>query len=201
MYDGCMIQKATPIREQTRAVVRSLLAKTALELFAAKGYDDTTVEEVAAAAGVSRRTLFNYFRNKEDLALSGLSEQGELIAARLAQRPADEDLWVSLRAAFQVLEEIEGTRERRLEIVTLLFGNESLRAGHAEKQARWQDLLAPLIEPRLPKSAHRCLEARAIAAAAITCLQAAHEEWVRLSGKAEIFDLYDAAVRAVRRHA
>ena len=67
-----MTQKVTPIREQTRAVVRSLLARTALELFAAKGYDNTTVEEVAAAAGVSRRTLFNYFRNKEDLALYSL---------------------------------------------------------------------------------------------------------------------------------
>jgi len=194
-----MVAKATPIREQTRAVVRSLLAQTALELFAAKGYDDTTVEDVASAAGVSRRTLFNYFRSKEDLALSGLSEQGELIAARFAERPADEDVWASLRDAFRVLEEIEGTKERRLEIVSLLFGNESLRAGHAEKQARWQDLLAPLIEPRLRKSAHRSLEARAIAAAAITCLQAAHEEWVRLGGKAEIFDLYDTAVRAIRR--
>ena len=106
-----MAQKVTPIREQTRAVVRSLLARTALELFAAKGYDNTTVEEVAAAAGVSRRTLFNYFRNKEDLALSGLSEQGELIAARLAERPAEEDVWTSLRAAFQVLEEIDMTAE------------------------------------------------------------------------------------------
>ena len=86
-----MARKPTPLREQTRSVVRSLLARTAIDLFAAKGYDDTTLDEVAAAAGVSRRTLFNYFRNKEDLALSGLSEQGELIAARFAERPADED--------------------------------------------------------------------------------------------------------------
>jgi AcrR family transcriptional regulator len=194
-----MPQKVTPIREQTRAVVRSLLARTALELFAANGYDNTTVDDVAAAAGVSRRTLFNYFRNKEDLALSSLSEQGELIAARFAERPTDEDVWESLRAAFQVLAEIDTTPERRLELVKLLFGNETLRAGHAEKQARWQDLLAPLIEPRLPESQHRNLEARAIAAAAITCLQAANEEWARLDGKAEIFDLYDTAVHAIRR--
>ncbi|GAA4670045.1 TetR family transcriptional regulator [Phytohabitans rumicis] len=182
-------------------MVRSLLARTATELFAAKGYDDTTLEEVATAAGVSRRTLFNYFRNKEDLALSGLAEQGELIAARLAQRPADEDAWAALRAAFQVLEEIDITPERRLELVKLLFGNESLRAGHAEKQARWQDLFAPLIEPRLPDSDRRTLQARAIAAAAITCLQAANEEWARLGGQAELFDLYDAAVHAIRRPA
>jgi AcrR family transcriptional regulator len=194
-----MAEKVTPIREQTRAVVRSLLARTALELFLAQGYDSTTVDEVAAAAGVSRRTLFNYFRNKEDLALSSLSEQGELIAARLAEQPAGQDPWVSLRAAFQVLEEIEATPERRLELIKLLFGNDSLRAGHAEKQARWQDLLAPLIEPRLPDSDHRALEARAITAAAITCLQAANEEWARLDGEAAIFDLYDTAVRAIRR--
>ncbi|MCT9139144.1 TetR/AcrR family transcriptional regulator [Streptomyces violarus] len=196
-----MAQKPTPIREQTRSVVRALLTKTALELFATKGYDDTTLEEIAAAAGVSKRTLFNYFRNKEDLALNGLSEQGELIAARLAERPADEDPWTSLRAAFQVLEEIDLTAERRLEMTTLLFGNESLRAGHAEKQARWQDLFAPLIEPRLPDCDHRALQARAIAAAAITCLQAAAEEWLRLGGQADQFDLYDAAVQAIRRPA
>jgi len=89
--------------------------------------------------------------------------------------------------------------EDRLHFITLLFGNESLRAGHAEKQARWQVLLAPLIEARLPASEHRALEARAIAAAAITCLQAANEEWVRLRGDADVTDLYDTAVRAVRR--
>src|SRR5436305_7605481 len=104
MYHGCMARKPAPLREQTRSMVRSLLARTAIELFAAKGYDNTTLDEVAAAAGVSRRTLFNYFRNKEDLALSSLAEQGELIASRLAERPADEDAWAALRAAFQVLE-------------------------------------------------------------------------------------------------
>ena len=86
-------------------------------------------------------------------------------------------------------------------MITLLFGNESLRAGHAEKQARWQDLLAPLIEPRLPDSDRRTLQARAIAAAAITCLQAATEEWMRLGGRVDQFDLYDTAVQAIRRPA
>ena len=64
-----MAQKPAPLREQTRSVVRALLAKTALELFAAKGYDDTTLDEIAAAAGVSKRTLFNYFPGKLDAVL------------------------------------------------------------------------------------------------------------------------------------
>lgn len=198
MYHQCMSSAVLPIREQTRAVVRSLLARTALELFAIQGYDDTTVEDVAAAAGVSRRTLFNYFRSKEDLALGSLSEQGELIAARFVERPASEDLWTSLRLAFQVLEEIQISAEQRLQMATVMFGNDSLRAGHAEKQARWQDLLAPLIEPRLPSSGLRLFQARAIAAAAITCLQTAWEEWVRQEGQVDLYDLYDVAAQAVR---
>jgi hypothetical protein len=61
--------------------------------------------------------------------------------------------------------------------------------------------LTPLIEPRLPDSDHRTLQARTIAAAAITCLQAANQEWLRLGGRADLFDLYDTAVQAIRRPA
>lgn len=193
-----MATTSSPIRLQTRAVVRSLLAQTAIQLFTQKGFDETTVSEVAAAAGVSRRTLFNYFPTKEDLALSGLSEQGEVIAARLAVRPADEDVWVSLARAFEVLDEIEASPENRLEIVSMLFGNDSLRAGHAEKQARWTELLAPLIEARLPVHAAGAFEARTIVGAAISCLHAATEEWSRLQGSTPLLDLYDTAVAAIR---
>ncbi len=197
-YGRCMASTSSPIRVQTRAVVRSLLAQTAMQLFAEQGYDETTVDEVAAAAGVSRRTLFNYFGTKEDLALSGLSEQGVVIAARLGARPADEDVWDSLRYSFLVLDQIEANPENRLKVVSILFGNNSLRAGHAEKQARWTDLFAPLLEPKLPASRERSFQARAIVATAITCLQAATEEWLRLAGSTSLFDLYDTAVEAIR---
>jgi adenine C2-methylase RlmN of 23S rRNA A2503 and tRNA A37 len=51
----------------------------------------------------------------------------------------------------------------------------------------------------IPDSDRRTLQARAIAAAAIICLQAANEEWVRLGGQTDMFDLYDTAVQAIRR--
>jgi AcrR family transcriptional regulator len=195
-----MTVPAVPIRQKTRQVVRSLIASSAFELFAARGYDETTLDEVAAAAGVSRRTLFNYFRSKEELALSGLSEQGEHIAARFAERPEGEDIWASLRAAFEVLYEVDTTPEQRFAFVKLLFENESLRSGHAEKQARWQDLLAPLIEARLPASPQQALAARAIAATGIVCLQTAMTELARLDGNGDAFALYDAAINAVTGH-
>lgn len=198
MYSRCMANASSPIRMQTRAVVRSLLAQTAMRLFFEKGFDGTTVDEVATAAGVSRRTLFNYFKTKEDLALSGLDAQGEGIAERLAARPAQEDPWVSLRQAFEVLEEMDSTAAGRFELISLLFGNDALRAGHAEKLSRWTDLLAPVIEGRLSQSDDRFIASRAIVSAAIVCLRVANEEWIRHQGKVPMLDLFDRAVLAIR---
>ncbi|MEP7191340.1 MAG: hypothetical protein ABI903_00570 [Actinomycetota bacterium] len=54
-----------------------------------------------------------------------------------------------------------------------------------------------LVEPKLPASDQRRFAARAVVATAITCLQAATEEWLQLRGATPLFDLYDAAVQAV----
>ncbi|MCU1344393.1 MAG: hypothetical protein JWL70_659, partial [Acidimicrobiia bacterium] len=55
--------------EQRRLRVASLIERTALELFAAQGYDNVTVEQVAAAVDLHERTVLRYFRTKEDLLL------------------------------------------------------------------------------------------------------------------------------------
>lgn len=61
---------AAPVRRGRsaagRAEVRGDLVRAALTLFTEHGYDDTTVDDIAAAAGVGRRTFFRYFRGKED---------------------------------------------------------------------------------------------------------------------------------------
>jgi AcrR family transcriptional regulator len=64
-----------------RAEVRRDLVAAAVELFRTKGYDDTTVDDIAAAAGVGRRTFFRYFRSKED----AISPDHEAGLARVAE--------------------------------------------------------------------------------------------------------------------
>ena len=64
-----------------RAEVRRDLVAAAVELFRTKGYEDTTVDDIAAAAGVGRRTFFRYFRSKED----AISPDHETGLARVAE--------------------------------------------------------------------------------------------------------------------
>src|SRR3954470_17089764 len=90
-----------PVRERTRRAVRGELAQLAVSLFVEKGYDETTVDDLAAAAGMSKRTFFRYFASKEELVMGKYEYFGEQLAEDLAARPAGEPVWVSLRQIFK----------------------------------------------------------------------------------------------------
>lgn len=68
-----------------------------MALFAERGYQETTVAEVAVAAGVSPRTFFGYFPTKDAVLFSPVEESLDLLAARLASRPPGQDTLTCLR--------------------------------------------------------------------------------------------------------
>jgi AcrR family transcriptional regulator len=78
------------LRERQRRQTQRLIQEHAIRLFLEQGYDQTTVQAVAAAAGVSPMTLYRHFPTKEDLVLR--DEYDPLIAERIAARPATEPL-------------------------------------------------------------------------------------------------------------
>jgi AcrR family transcriptional regulator len=76
------------LQARKRQLVQDAIWDAAIELFGRKGYDETTVEEIVAAAGVSPRSFFRYFSSKSDLMARGVVEYGEAIAAAIESCPA-----------------------------------------------------------------------------------------------------------------
>ncbi len=85
------------LRDHARGAVRDEVMRQAWPLFAEQGFEATTVDQIADAAGMSRRTFFRYFAGKDELVLERLVESGERIADALRGRPADEPVWPALR--------------------------------------------------------------------------------------------------------
>ncbi|WP_182525520.1 TetR family transcriptional regulator [Nocardioides dongkuii] len=89
----------TGLRERQRVELRAHVDRVALALFAERGFDSVTVEEIAAAAGISLSTLFRHVRSKEQL-LVGTTRVGRAaIVSAFAARPADEPVADALAAA------------------------------------------------------------------------------------------------------
>ncbi len=86
------------LRARKKRVARAAIAATARRLFAERGFDAVTVAEIAAAADVSEKTVFNHFPTKEDLAFAGREEGIAQLVAALAGRSGTESVLDVFRA-------------------------------------------------------------------------------------------------------
>ncbi|GIE82484.1 hypothetical protein Aph02nite_84340 [Actinoplanes philippinensis] len=105
------------LRERKKLETWRAIRAAALALFDRHGYEAVTVEQIAAAANVSRATFFNYFASKEAVVFDQDPEERDNWRALMAQRPADEPLWLSLTAILMAFTERLGDRmplQRRL---------------------------------------------------------------------------------------
>lgn len=186
--------------ERQRASAQAEIERAALALFLEQGFEATTIDQIVTAVGISRRSFFRYFGTKEDVVLGDLVARGAAIAEALAVRPVEEEPWDALRAAMQ--ESAETTmpdQQGAFLLGKMLFETPSLRARHLEKRLRWQEMLVPLIAVRLPGDPQSAtLRASAIVSSALACLDAASQAWIASEGTADLAELYDDAVEAVR---
>src|ERR1700722_18266982 len=186
---------APGLRNRMREAMRAEVVETAFRLFAEQGFERTTVDQIAAEAGLSRTTFYSYFGTNEDVVLSHLEGLGHQMSEALAGRPDTEDPWQSLRRAFGVITEgIDQTPGHALALMRMLQETPSLRARHWEKQLAWQSLLVPKIARRLAGGAAADLRPRALAGSALACLDAATDAWTAGDGEVPLPALLDQAM-------
>src|SRR5881392_4211100 len=85
------------LREWKKARTRREIADSAMQLFAQRGFDHVTVAQVAEAAGVSEKTVFNYFPTKEDLFFDEVPAREAALAAAVGARAPGQSVVAALR--------------------------------------------------------------------------------------------------------
>ncbi|HEY3238145.1 MAG TPA: TetR family transcriptional regulator [Acidimicrobiia bacterium] len=175
------------LRERHRRRTEALLEEAALRLFEARGFDLVTVDDIAAAADVSRRTFFRYFATKEDVVLADQPRRLEELREALAVRPPDEPALTALRQALLSLAGgHEQDRERLLRRAKLMRATPSLQIRFMGAQRTWEQAVTEMVADRLGVDPLVDLRPGVIAASALASLRTAVSLWVTADGKGDL---------------
>jgi AcrR family transcriptional regulator len=182
-------------RAEKKAATKHAIQDHALRLFVEKGYDATTVEEIAAAAGVSHMTFFRYFPRKEDVV--EYDEYDPLLEDLIAARPPDEAPITAVHNALRVgLQQVLSTDREALLIRTrLILDNPVLRSRNLVAQDTTRDLFARALARR-GGLAEPDLAATVQASAALGAIAPALTTWAE-DGEADLIALIDIAFTAL----
>src|SRR5437899_854162 len=142
-------------RERKKLRTREALIDAAFKQFAERGFEATTVEEIADEVDVSSRTFFRYFSSKEDVILTFHEEQFARIVEALCARPPEEPVITALRRAIvSVAESYErgdgGTDASRLQcILEMSSQSPSVLARTLEHAQKKQSTLTRILADRM----------------------------------------------------
>jgi AcrR family transcriptional regulator len=146
------MEYAGPTRAgRPRASTHSSLAAVALRLFRANGFSQTSVEEIARAAGIGRSTFFNYFPSKADVMWTCQAHQFERLRTRLDSAAADDDPFeVAAMALIEVAADV-GPEEARStsDYRAVLENSPELRLEAQAWSAKRASMLAAYLAARL----------------------------------------------------
>ena len=118
------------LRHSRRLRIHAELIAAGTEMFREKGFDVTTVTDIAERVGISRRTFFRYFGSKDDLVFRWMDEQGEFVLPMLASRPASEVPLQAMRHTFVALAEHHDAEPERVKLLTRIIFDTPTLGGH-----------------------------------------------------------------------
>jgi AcrR family transcriptional regulator len=179
--------KVEGLRERKRRETLHRIAEQGLRLFLTSGYEATTLDAIAEAAGISRRTFFYYFKSKEEILLAwqdgGFNET--LRAAMLEQSTNQSPLEAAKNALLELTVRFQADYKQTKEIERLMFANESLRIRHQAKYLEKEQAVFDALCQMWPQPKRRPA-LRIVAMMSIGALRLAIDNWNRDQGKRPI---------------
>ncbi|MBR0969147.1 MULTISPECIES: TetR/AcrR family transcriptional regulator [Bradyrhizobium] len=167
---------STGLRQRKLQATRERLARAAMALFLERGFEATTIDDIAAAADVSRRSFFHYFASKEDVVTAWQEGAAAALVAEVVARPADESMLTAaenaIAAAVKRIDPAEAAAMSRLK-----RDNPALQARDQLKYETIERALADGLAQRARSKSDK-LNARLVAMIATGAMRVGGESWI-----------------------
>jgi AcrR family transcriptional regulator len=189
--------EALSLRERNRDRARAAIVESALELFAARGFDDVSVADVAARAEVSPATVARYFPAKELILFSDREVNVARLRVDLLGRPRSESPMRALVGALLGQPQLPLEARRRLLRSRQAIARSAVLRGRAgEGLGAWRDGIADALVERGGIDA---LDARSLATAVVALLDDAAARWAEGGGRSDLGDEVRSSLEALER--
>jgi len=179
-------------REIARDAVRAELSQVVFEMTRTHGFENVTIDDMAAAAGVSRSTLLRYFGSKEEVILSAFDGHSVRFARELQARPAEENDWTALRRGLETalryyyLENPQGA----LAVTRFVKSTPALyEKQQASQRGGWRPVFTEALAARAGITGQVPVAVEVKVMAALDCMSVAIERWAASDGELDLLDL------------
>ncbi len=187
------------LREKKRKETESRIVDAGFALFADAGYEATTLDAIAEASGIARRTFFHYFKSKEDVLLAWQDGMPELVrASLLAQGRTTTPFQAMQTALCGPVPHINTVKLR--EIDAIIRSSERLRAANQAKFLLLESICSETLCEIWPEPARR-QELRIIAMITIGAMRVAIDDWATHSAPQPLSEHVNAAFAVVEKGA
>lgn len=165
------------LQTRKRQLIRDAIYDAAIDLFAKKGFDETTIEEVTDAAGISRRSFFRYFASKDDLLALNTVNCGEILCQTVASCPPSlGPVEVVLETALAGLRFTESQKRTR-QIIEISLRSASARQAHLSRLMEVEDKVAAAFAARLKSTSRYSIKPTLLAGISQLLVNAAIAPW------------------------
>ena len=172
------------LNERKQALVRDTIWEAAIDLFAGKGFDETTVDDIATAAGTSRRSVFRYFESKSDFMALPIVSYGTSLTDAIRSCPATMSPGDVLRHTLLSVAKTSASNSRSKKVMEIGAKYPAARQAQIARIAEIQDQVADAFAERFKRGKDRTT-ARVLAALTHSLLSVAFQNWFE-SGQGDI---------------
>ncbi len=169
------------LRARKKKQTANRIETAALDLFEERGFDSTTVDDIATAADISSRTFFHYFPTKEDVVLGDYAARLVRVTETLKEQPLSSPPWEALGVAFAAVAhdyETQHSQLRRRFLIMMTSG--SVFARNLQLQAGWEDAVTEALEERMDLETNNLLP-RLMAASALGAMRSSVRHWLPIA--------------------